>query len=129
MDVEAEEDPCVTCRRPVKEDEAALACDLCEKWEHVACIRQCDKLSDALYTALVGCRSKALLYVCSVCRRGGSVAKRLLQHEVEKARADRERLASAREIDDRLRELEECNRTIVELHREKQQLVEHSKAF
>ena len=64
--------------RPVKEDEAALACDLCEKWEHVACIRQCDKLSDALYTALVGCRSKALLYVCSVCRRGGSVAKRFL---------------------------------------------------
>ena len=67
--------------------------------------------------------------MCPVCRRGGSVAKRLLQHEVEKARADRERLASPCEIDDFLRKLEECNHTIIERHREKQKLVEHSKAL
>jgi len=68
--------------------------------------------------------------MCALCvEGGGSVAKRFLQHEVEKARADRERLASAHEIDDQLCELVERNCTIVELHREKQQLVEQSKAL
>jgi len=38
MVLEAVEDNCVTCHQPVKEDEAALSCDLCERWEHMACI-------------------------------------------------------------------------------------------
>ena len=86
----------------------------------MACVQQCDKLTEALYAALVGCCSKAVVYACSVCRRKGSVAKRLLQHEVEMAHAENKRLASEHE-------LEECDRTLIELHREKQHLVEHNR--
>ena len=79
----------MTLRGPVKKIGAAVACNLCERWEHVACIRYCDKLAEPLYTALVRCHSKALLYVCSACQRGGSIAKMLLQHEVGRARVRR----------------------------------------
>ena len=85
----------------------------------MAFVRQCDKLTEALYAELVGCCSKAILYVCSACQRKGSIAKRLQQDEVEMARAENEQLASERE-------LEECNHTLIELQREKQRLVEHN---
>ena len=54
IELEAVEDFCVTCHQPVKKDETALACELCERWKHMATIKQCDKLSEALYSALVG---------------------------------------------------------------------------
>ena len=83
----------------------------------VVCVQQCDKLTEALYAALVGCRTKVVLYAC---RRKGSEAKRLLQHEVEMARVEKERLASTHE-------LEERDHTLIELHREKQRLVERNR--
>ena len=46
MDSSTVEYPCVTCRHEVEESNAALVCDLYDRWEHVACIRQCDKLSE-----------------------------------------------------------------------------------
>ena len=51
-----------------------MACDICEGWEHVKCLRQCDKLSGELYEALTICQSKAILvctYVCVSKRSGG----------------------------------------------------------
>jgi len=118
----ATEDPCVTCHKQVKESDESLACDLCDRWEHVTCVRQCDRLSESLYAALVGCRSKALLYVCSACRRGGSVAKKFLRYEVELACANDERLASARKLAER-------DSTIESLCSDKQQLVERTTAL
>ena len=32
-----------------------MECDLCEGWEHVACVRQSDRLSHELYEALITC--------------------------------------------------------------------------
>ena len=61
--------------------------------------RQCDKLSGELYAALMGCRSKALLYVCTSCRKKGSIVNRLNAYEVDCARAHEQLLASAQTID------------------------------
>jgi len=83
----------------------------------MTCVRQCDKLSESLYAALVGCHTKALMHVCSACQRGGSVAKRLLQFEIECAHVNNERLASTHR-------LTECDSTINLLHIDKQQLIE-----
>ena len=52
-------------------------------------------MSGELYEALQGCRSKALFYICTRCRKRGSINKRLHEHEVESARAQEQRLASA----------------------------------
>ena len=74
-------------------------------------------MSEELYEALKGCRSRALLYVCTRCRARGSVVKRLHEYEVERARADEQRLASAQRIDElreRLSELYEERRCMLE---------------
>ena len=60
-------DVCVSCKNEVTEEDKAMACDLCDKWEHVCCLKRSDKLTNELYDALNGCRSKAVLYVCSHC--------------------------------------------------------------
>ena len=92
--------PCVSCKKPTAADEEAMACDVCDNWEHVGCLRHCDRLSKELYEALKGCRSRALLYVCTRCRARGSIVKRLHEYEVESARAHEQRLASAQRMDD-----------------------------
>ena len=94
-----------------------MACDMCDNWEHVGCLRHSDTLSEELYEALKGCRSRAILYVCTQCRARGSVVKRLHEHEVERACADEQWLASAQRID----ELTEC---LAELREERQSWIE-----
>lgn len=98
----------ITCNAEVEENHRALRCDICNHWEHVGCVRQADRLSEALYTAVTECYSQLLLYVFSRCWRQGPVPKRLLQLKLEHARANDEQLASARQ-------LEEKERTIAEL--------------
>lgn len=78
-------DECVICKKTITEEEQAMACDLCDEWEHVGCPRTCDRLSYELHEALKTCRSKALLYVCTRCQSKGSVIKRLHEHQVESA--------------------------------------------
>ena len=87
---------CVSCKKDVAVEDKAILCDLCEEWEHVACVRQSDRPSEALYEAMVSCCTKALVFSCTACRKEGSIVKRLLKHELESARAEDERLASAR---------------------------------
>ena len=87
---------CVVCKDEVGDDDKALECDLCEKWEHVTCVRAVDRPQEAMYQALIDNRSKAIMYVCSQCRKYGSVSKRLLKYDCELERAKDERLASAR---------------------------------
>jgi len=33
----------------VMEDDRAMVCDLCDKWEHVGCLKRSDKLANELY--------------------------------------------------------------------------------
>ena len=87
---------CLTCRERVNSEDKAILCEICESWEHVACIRASDRPSEALYDAMVSCRSKAVVFTCTSCRKRGSIVKRIMQHEMDSARADDERLASAR---------------------------------
>ena len=89
---------------------------MCDNWEHVGCLRYSDKLSDELYQAITGSRSRALLYVCTRCRAKGSIIKRLHEYEVESARAQEQRLASAQrfdELNERLRELREERQSLL----------------
>ena len=96
---------CVVCKNEVLDDDKALECDLCEKWEHVTCVRAVDRPQEAMYQALIDNRSKAIMYVCSQCRKPGSVSKRLLKYDCELERAEDERLASARALDEAREEL------------------------
>ena len=108
---------CVSCKKTTTAEERAMACDVCNNWEHVGCLRHSDTLSEELYEALKGCRSRAILYVCTRCRARGSVIKRLHEHEVERARADEQRLASAQRID-------ELTERLAELHEERRSWLE-----
>ena len=59
------------------------------------------------------------MYICSCCRRQGSIAQRLFQYEQQLARANDERLASARLIEEReasIRELRNQNVELVAKH-------------
>jgi len=53
-----------------------------------------------MYQTLMESTSKAILYVCSQCRKRGSVAKHLCKYELESERACEERLASACMLDE-----------------------------
>ena len=70
---------CVTCHEEVSSEDRAIPCDLCESWEHVSYIRQSERPSEALYEAMVSCRSNSIVFVCTSCRMHGSIVKRLMQ--------------------------------------------------
>ena len=93
------ENSCVTCSKEVGVEDRAMMCDLCEKWEHVECIRLGDRPTEALYTELVRCRTRSLVFLCTICRMKGSVMKRLVECEYQCARTNDERLASARQLE------------------------------
>ena len=119
-------DPCVTCEEEVENSHKAMECSICEKWEHIQCVKERDRPDEQLYEALVRCpTSRSILYVCSPCRKNGSIAKRLACNELEFAcvksdlsRVTEERLASARQIeslnDELVRSREELERLKVE---------------
>ena len=75
------ENSCVTCSKEVGVEDRAMMCDLCEKWEHVECIRLGDRPTEALYTELVRCRTRSLVFSCTICWMKGSVMKRLVECE------------------------------------------------
>jgi len=78
----AYEDACVTCGKEVKEEDKALQCDLCEMWEHLKCIKVCDRPSHECYAALSQSVCKSLFFYCTKCRRKCTLAQRLLHAEV-----------------------------------------------
>ena len=75
-------DQCITCGVDVKDEDQALQCDLCEGWEHINCIRMCDRPSQACYDALTQTPCKLLLFTCSRCKRKGTLAWRLIHAEL-----------------------------------------------
>ena len=77
-------DPCITCKREVEPDHQAIECDYYEEWEHVECMKECDRPSEEIYQALVRCRGiKTIQFVCSRCRKKGSIVKRMLGRDCE----------------------------------------------
>ena len=101
-----------------------ILCDLCEQWEHVACMKQSDRPSEALYEAMVSCRSKALLFSCTACRKEGSIVKQLMKHELERAHAEDERLASDRAMGDLEKQLYQLREEIGKVTDERDKLHE-----
>ena len=118
------ENQCVTCREEVNSDDKAILCDLCDSWEHVVCIRKSERPSEALYEAMVSCRSKAIVFACTSCQKRGSIVKRLMQYEYESARAEDERLASARLLEERDRSVASLQAEIQKLRVEKDNMNE-----
>ena len=64
----------------------------------MVCVWLTDRPTKGMYQALMENRSKAILYVCTLCRKRGSIAKRLCEHDMEYEYACEERLASARAL-------------------------------
>jgi len=84
MDEEAAQkvSPCSTCQAEVEDQDAALLCEICEQWEHIECIRVCDRPSLELYTLLSVTPSKALVFMCTACRRKGTLARQLAEANI-----------------------------------------------
>ena len=50
------------------------------------CVKERDRPDEQLYEALVRCQtSRSILYVCSPCRKKGSIAKKFICNELELA--------------------------------------------
>ena len=106
-------DSCVTCNEEVGNSHKAMECNICERWEHIDCVKERDRLDEQLYEALVRCpTSRSILYVCSPCRKKGSIAKKFACNELELAcvtgdlsRVTDKRLASAHQIESQSNEL------------------------
>ena len=56
---DATKDVCETCGLEVEAHQAAMECDICEKWEHVEYVRRPDRIESSLYAALMASPSKA----------------------------------------------------------------------
>ena len=97
----------------------------------------CDRPSEDLYDALVRCRgSKAIQYVCSRCRKKGSVTRRMLEKDLELsrvsnelARATDEWLASARQLESKGNELRELRAELDRVKGEKKLLSDRVKSL
>jgi len=96
----SKKDTCETCGKEMEPEQPALECGVCEKWEHVGCLRQPDRIEMKLYEALLENQSKALLYCCTTCRRKGCIVKQLYKLQSDLAVANEQRLASTRAVDE-----------------------------
>ena len=121
----APEDVCGRCGMEVEQEHKAMQCDMCDTWEHVTCVRIPDRLDDDLYQALMKCRSKAVLYCCVSCRKGGSLIKRMNKLEIEYALLSEQRLASTRERDVARQALEQLR---IDSNREREELLSELKS-
>ena len=94
---------CTRCEIEVTDEVEALLCDLCSGWEHRSCIRVCDRPSVELYAAITSSQSKAVLFVCSKCRRTskGDVARRPFQLENASERANEKGQTAERLLQER----------------------------
>ena len=119
--------PCVVCKGDVGDKERTLQCETCEDWEHVDCIRECERPDGALYDALVRCRTKCLSFICTRCRKKGSLNKQFMKHDYELTHVQDERLASVRLLDQSEARALASEVTITELKEERDALKEQVK--
>ena len=90
-------DTCGICGKAVEQEHKAMQCDMCEQWEHMMCVRVPDQVEDSLYEALTKCCSKAIMFCCVSCRKGGSLFKHMNKLQTECALINKQGLASTRE--------------------------------
>ena len=114
--------PCVVCKEDVGNSDKAFQCELCEDWEHVDCIRECERPDSTLYDALVRCRTKCLSFICTRCRKKGSLVKQFMKCEFELAHAQDERLASARLLEQAEARAQASEQAIAEFKQERDAL-------
>ena len=62
---------CSTCKREVLDEEEALLSDTYEWWEHLQCIKVCDKLTTQCYNVLSESPSKLIVFMCLMCKAQG----------------------------------------------------------
>ena len=55
---EGNRDTCRTYGNEVEPEQPALECDVCERWEHMECVRRLDKIDKGLYAALLNGKPK-----------------------------------------------------------------------
>ena len=104
---ETNKDICGTCGHEVESEQRALECYICERWEHVECVRQPDRIEASLYVELVANPSKALLFCCTVCWHKGCIVKQLYKLQSELAVVSEQWLASTHTVDE-ARDLIKC---------------------
>ena len=112
----------MACKVDVSDTEKAIQCELCEDWEHVDCIRECERPDSTLYEALVRCHTKCLSFICTRCRKKGSLIKQFMKCEYELAHARDERLASARLLEQAEARAQASEQTVVDLKQERDAL-------
>ena len=114
--------PCVVCKKDVGNDDKAFQCEVCEEWEHVDCIRECERPDSSLYDCLVRCRTKCLSFICTRCRKKGSLVKQFMKFEYELAKAHDEQLASARQLEEAEARAQQSELTVGKLEYERDEL-------
>ena len=111
--------PSVVCKNDVGNEDKAFQCELCED---VGCIRECERPDSTLYDGLVRSRTKCLSFICTRFRKKGSLIKQFMKFEYELARAQDERLASARLLDQAEARAQASEQRIAELQQEHHEL-------
>jgi len=114
--------PCVVCKKDVSNEDKAFQCELCEEWEHVDCIRECERSDNTLYDGLVKCRTKCLSFICTRCCKKGSLIKQFMKFEYELACTQDERLASAHLLDQAETHAQANEQRVAELQQEHYEL-------
>ena len=97
---EENKDTCGTCGYAVEPEQPALECNVCQRWEHVECLCQPDKIDEKLYAAFMASPSKALVFYCTTCRHRGCIVKQLYKMQSDLAVAQEQRLASVCAVDE-----------------------------
>ena len=110
--------PCVICKRDVGDADKAFQCELCDNWEHVDCIRGCERPDGTLYEVLVRYRTKCVSFICTYCHKKGSLSKQFMKCEHEIAHAHDERLASERLLEQSEARVQASEQTIIDLKQE-----------
>ena len=65
-----EEDLCTTCQEEIDDNQEAIQCDICERWEHRLCIKACHRPTTEFYKVL--CASPSIKRLCSRARSAGA---------------------------------------------------------
>jgi len=71
-------DACITYKEEVKQGNKALQCHFCKVWEHLRCMKVCDRPTNECYTALTHFLWKSSIFACTKFRRKGTLVWRLV---------------------------------------------------
>ena len=111
--------PYVTCNKEVQIRDQAIQCELCKSWEHINCIKEVDRISEGLYTALCEVQCNALWAVCSNCQGYGSLIHKLQELETRVAIMEYQQQMNKLLLDAKERLVEHLQKELSEVKAEK----------